>query len=204
MNNKCGQNENRELEYNYKTFIGVDEVGRGSLAGPVIAAAVFVKKDQIGEISGINDSKKISKKERERLYSIITSRYRYSFGIVNNKTIDKINILKASLLAMKKAVLGLSLKGDVIMVDGIYKIPNLEDNQITHKRGDQLFYSIAAASIIAKVKRDKIMTEYSSKYINYSFYKHSGYGTQKHKEEIIKNGLSNIHRKSFKIDLKTC
>lgn len=201
MYTRCGkvQKPVGELSYEYKTFIGVDEAGRGCLAGPVVAAAVYVKKNQVGEIIDIDDSKKLSPQKRLELYKEIISKYKYAVSIVDNKTIDKINILQASLLAMKKAIRKINIISEIILVDGPYKIPNILSLQKSEIKGDAKFYSIAAASIIAKVYRDRIMESYSKKYPNFSFYQHKGYGTVAHKNEIKSFGVLDVHRKSFKL-----
>jgi len=198
----CGKGRKKyeEDNFNLNTFIGVDEVGRGCLAGPVVAAAVFIDKNQVGEIDEVNDSKMLSSKKRNKLYFDITSKYKYSVGIVESKAIDKINILKASLLAMQKSIKKINLNADIILVDGLYKIPNINRVQKTEIKGDQRFYSIAAASIVAKVYRDDIMRKYSVKYPNFSFNNHKGYGTKAHKNEIKNFGVLDIHRKSFKLN----
>ncbi|MDA3839955.1 MAG: ribonuclease HII [Patescibacteria group bacterium] len=193
-------NLNKENNLNYRSFIGVDEVGRGCLAGPVVSAAVFVSKEQIGEIAEINDSKLVSKKKRDILYLEIINNYPFSIGLVSNIQIDKLNILNASLLSMKRALDKIKHKSEIVLVDGTYKIPGFLEKQQTQIKGDQNFYSIAAASIVAKVVRDKMMEVYSKKFPNYSFYQHKGYGTKLHKAEIVKFGTCNIHRKSFKLN----
>ncbi len=191
-------NLNKEKELSYESFVGVDEVGRGALAGPVLAAAVKVKYNQVGEIPEIYDSKVIPKKKREELAMLIKSQYPYSFGSVSNTKIDQINILNASLLAMRKAILKLEISNSLVLIDGAFKIPKQKYIQECYKKGDQIFYSIAAASIIAKVERDMIMERFESKHKNFAFSMHSGYGTKRHKEEIKNFGITEIHRKTFK------
>ena len=194
------KNQYKELKFKHKTFIGVDEVGRGCLAGPVTASAVFVKKEDIGKIEGINDSKKVSKKQRSILYEQIIKMHVCKTAFLDNDIVDKINIHNASLLAMKLAVQKIRKKTEVIIVDGIFNIPGIETNQKNFKKADESFYSVGAASIVAKVERDRIMDKYGKKYINYSFDSHKGYGTKAHKEEIRKFGVLKIHRKTFKLD----
>ena len=183
------KNQNTERKLKYKTFIGVDEVGRGCLAGPVTASAVFVKKEDIGKISGVHDSKKVSKKQREHLYEQIVNAHLYKTIFVDNVLVDRINIHNASLLAMKLSVENLRKKAELIIVDGCFDITDISDHQKSFKKADQLFYSVAAASIVAKVERDRLMEDLNVKYPNYSFAKHRGYGTRLHKEEIRKYGI---------------
>jgi len=197
----CGKvkKDYNELKLNYKTFIGVDEVGRGCLAGPVTATAVFVKKEDIGMISGINDSKKISPKQRILLYNKIKQNHLFSTVFVSNNLVDKLNIHKASLLAMRLAVRKLTKKAEVILVDGLFQITEIKAKQENYIKGDEKFYTISAASIVAKVERDRVMEKYNKKYPNFSFHKHKGYGTKNHKNEIKEFGILEIHRKSFKL-----
>lgn len=178
-----------------KIIAGVDEAGRGPLAGPVVAAAVIFPKEI--NLNGINDSKKINQTEREKLFDLIIENCLcYSISVETNKTIDKINILNASLQAMKKAVLSLKLNPDIILVDGNKAIPDLK-NSIPVIKGDSKCFTIAAASILAKVFRDKIMENYAKKYKLYSFDKNKGYPTKEHINAILKFGESRIHRKTF-------
>ena len=179
----------------YTYICGVDEAGRGPLCGPVVAAAVILKKD--AHIEGVNDSKKLSEKKREALYDVITKEaVAYSVGIVDEKTIDEINILEATRLAMKKAVEGLSIKAEFALIDAEKKVP-IDIPYTPIIKGDQLSESIAAASIIAKVTRDRMIEEMDEKYPEYNFAKNKGYGTREHTEAIKKYGLCEIHRKSF-------
>ncbi len=179
----------------YEYICGIDEAGRGPLCGPVVAAAVILKKDD--HIEGVNDSKKLSEKKREMLFEIIKERaVAYSVGIVDEKTIDEINILEATRLAMKKAVEGLKVKAEYALVDAEKKVPiNIPYTPII--KGDQLSESIAAASIIAKVTRDHMVLELDEKYPEYNFKKNRGYGTREHTDAIIKYGLCDAHRRSF-------
>ena len=172
---------------------GIDEVGRGALAGPVIAAAVILKNN----ISGLNDSKKLSPKKRSFFSDLIKDNSSYAFGSASNYEIDDINILNASLLAMKRAILNLSVKPDLVLVDGIHK-PDLDIEMEAIIGGDALKKEISAASIIAKVHRDNLMVEYDKSFPNYGFEKHKGYGTKEHLDSIKINGICSIHRKSFK------
>lgn len=176
-----------------KLIAGVDEVGRGCLAGPVIAAAVIFKN----KISGLKDSKKLSIKKRQELSLIIMENSHFSFGSASVKEIDRINILQASLLAMKRAILNLSVEPGKILIDGIYK-PDLNTDTQTIISGDSYIDEISAASIIAKVYRDNLMMQFDKEYPNFYFSSHMGYGTKLHKAAIKKFGITPIHRKSFK------
>jgi ribonuclease HII len=176
-----------------KLIAGVDEVGRGCLAGPVIAAAVILRNN----ISGLKDSKKLTKKKREELSLIIMQNSYFSFGSSSPKEIDKINILQASLLAMKRAILNLSVKPGKILIDGIHK-PDLNTDTQTIISGDSYIDQISAASIIAKVYRDNLMMQFDKEYPNFYFSSHMGYGTKMHKAAIKKYGITPIHRKTFK------
>ena len=172
---------------------GTDEVGRGALAGPVIAAAVILETN----IDGLDDSKKLSEKKRTNFSNSILENSIYAFGSASNDEIDNINILNASLLAMKRAILNLSVKPDLVLVDGIHK-PDLDIKMESIIGGDTLIKEIRAASIIAKVYRDNLMIEYDKSYPLYGFKNHKGYGTKQHLDLIKINGASSIHRKSFK------
>ena len=174
-------------------IVGVDEVGRGCLAGPVIAAAVILKNN----IPGLRDSKKLSKSKREELSSIIIQNSYYSFGSASVKEIDRINILQASLLAMKRAILNLSVEPGKILVDGTHK-PDLDIDTQTIVGGDSIVDEISAASIIARVYRDNLMMQFDKKYPDYYFSSHKGHGTKIHKAAIKKHGITPIHRKTFK------
>ena len=183
------------LDSKHKIIAGVDEAGRGPLAGPVVAAAVIFDNDII--IDQVNDSKKITEKNRELLYvTIIKQATDYSVGIVNEKTIDKINILQATMLAMKIAVDGLSTPPDLVLIDG-NKTFDSELNTVPIIKGDSLSFSIAAASIVAKVTRDKIMRTAAKKYPQYLWHKNKGYGTKEHIAAIKKHGPTPLHRISF-------
>ena len=174
---------------------GVDEVGRGPLAGPVVAAAVIIDINNIPD--GINDSKKLSKKNRLKISDEIKKHSIYSIAEASVKEIDEINILQASLLAMKRAIEGLAKKPMTILVDGKFKP---KTNFPTHSiiKGDSQSLSIAASSIIAKVYRDNLMRDFSKKYPEYLWEKNAGYGTKEHLLAIKKCGITPIHRKSFK------
>ncbi len=182
-------------EKGFGTVCGVDEAGRGPLAGPVYAAAVILPQGLV--IEGLNDSKKLSEKKREQLYDEITKNaVSWSVAFATEKEIDEINILQATFLAMKRAVEGLSPKADYVLVDG-NRMPPLEAQGETVIKGDSLSMSIAAASILAKVTRDRFMTELAQIYPQYRFDKHKGYGTKLHYELLAEHGVSEVHRKSF-------
>ena len=186
------------LEFDAKfspPFAGVDEVGRGPLAGPVVAAAVILDFLNIPE--GINDSKKISKIKRESINKEIINSSTISIGQASVVEIDKINILQASLLAMQRAVNGLRITPKIVLVDG-NNAPLVNIKTETIIKGDNHSLSIAAASIVAKVFRDKLMKNYSSQYPGYAWEKNSGYGTKEHLEAIKRLGVTPIHRTSFK------
>ena len=187
--------DNKYYSEGFINLVGVDEAGRGPLAGPVVAAAVIFKKNTF--IEGINDSKKIKEKERENLAEKIKQfALDYSYGIVNHNEIDRINILQASLKAMKIAVNKLSGKIDLILIDGNKSfISDLQTKTIV--KGDAKSFSIAAASILAKVKRDEIMRKAAKDFPEYFWENNKGYGTKKHVEAIKKFGYSNFHRKTF-------
>ena len=187
--------ENEARNNGYHVVCGVDEAGRGPLAGPVFAAAVILPQNLM--IDGLNDSKKLSEKKREILYDKIKNlALTYAVAFATEHEIDEINILNATFLAMKRAVAKLNLKPDIVLVDG-NKSPELEISTQTIVKGDSLSASIAAASILAKVERDRLMKNLSKKYPEYNFEKHKGYGTKMHIDLIKKYGPCEIHRKSF-------
>lgn len=196
-------NEEKKLfKQGYKLIGGIDEVGRGPLAGPVVAACVLMPSGFILEdkrLLGIKDSKKLSEKKREELFDVIMESFpAVGIGLCNHNTIDRINILEASFLAMKKSLGDLRTKPDYILVDGKFKIPNLSLEQKAIIKGDSLVLLIAAASIIAKVTRDRLMLLASEKYPQYGFAQHKGYGTKFHIEALQTFGPCSLHRKSFK------
>jgi ribonuclease HII len=176
-------------------IIGVDEVGRGPLAGPVTAAAVILN-DNIS-LDKINDSKKLSSLKRESIFNQIIINSKCAIGFATVSEIDKLNILQASLLAMKRSVESLKEKKAIILIDGKFSYDKNNENIKTFIKGDQLYPSIAAASIIAKVVRDRYMTLMSEKYQNYGWDKNAGYGTKKHILAIKEYGITPAHRKSF-------
>lgn len=181
----------------YRVIAGVDEAGRGPLAGPVVAAAVILKLDCY--IFGLNDSKLLSEKKREALYNEISSEaLSWAYDVVDEGSIDRINILRATELAMIGAVEKLKEKPDFVLVDAV-KLPQMNIPQHAVIKGDRLCASIAAASIMAKVTRDKIMTRYDLLFPEYGFKKHKGYGTREHIESIKKYGFCPIHRRSFSV-----
>ena len=188
-------------DLNFENVIGVDEAGRGPLAGPVVAAAVKLK-NYSEELDEINDSKKLTEKKREKLFDVIMEYFEVAVGISDVSIIDEINILNADFLAMRTAIADLKkkLKGKnfTILVDGNLKIRDYNGEQIPIVKGDSKSLCIAAASIIAKVTRDRLMVEISKTYPEYLFEKHKGYGTKAHIEAIKKYGpIEAIHRKSF-------
>ncbi len=186
-----------ELYYKegYINVAGIDEAGRGPLAGPVVAAAVIL--DRKKDVSGINDSKKLSEKKRNLLYSVITKEaLAIGIGVVDEATIDLINIKNATHLAMKKAIENLKLEPDFLLIDA-ESLKDIKIPQLAIIKGDCRCFSIAAASIIAKVERDRIIVSYESIYPGYGFARHKGYGTKEHFECIRKYGLLPIHRRTF-------
>jgi len=255
MDKHLFKTELKFISQGYEYVIGVDEAGRGPLAGPVVAAAVALRKnchsretcpqDSSGsgnpdwipgqarndkEFDLVRDSKLLSEKQREELYDFILENFDVGIGICDHKTIDRVNILQATYLAMKKAITDLNKKlykchshesgnpetknknwipafagmtkvriKKIILVDGNKVIPNLSMEQKSIIGGDKIVKSISAASIIAKVTRDRIMREYHKKYPMYDFAQHKGYGTKTHREMIKKHGFCGIHRRSFKV-----
>lgn len=180
----------------FNKICGIDEAGRGPLAGPVVVAAVVMPEDSM--IEGVNDSKKVSEKKREKLYDeIINSAIAWGVAIIDQKEIDDINILNATKKGLTTALMQLSEKPDIILVDALTGIDTLGIPYQSIIKGDAKSYSIAAASIIAKVTRDRIMRQWDEIYPKYGFEKHKGYGTKAHIEVIKNNGICPIHRKSF-------
>ena len=185
-----------EKEYEHLGYVcGIDEVGRGPFAGPVVACAVILPRDC--NILYINDSKKLSEKRREELYDIIIKEaVAYGIGIKDNNRIDEINILQATYEAMREAISNLSVKPDVLLNDAV-TIPGVDIKQVPIIKGDAKSISIGAASIVAKVTRDRMMAEFDEKYPGYEFAKNKGYGTAAHIEGLKKYGPCEIHRRSF-------
>lgn len=188
--------ENRLRDKDCKYIVGIDEAGRGPLAGPVVAAAVVLPSDCI--IYEINDSKKLSEAKRNQLYQkIISIAISYGVGIVDHHTIDRINIMNATFVAMRKAIQALSIDADFLLVDGNMRIPHVNTRQVAIPGGDSKSISVAAASIVAKVTRDRIVYNFSEMYPQYGFDRNKGYGTKDHIESIKKYGHCPLHRKTF-------
>ena len=194
--NNLKQIEDKLHERGFEKICGIDEAGRGPLAGPVVVAGVIMPQDSM--IEGVNDSKKVSEKKRELLYDkILSEAISYSVAIIGQDIIDDINILNATKQGVTSVVKGLDVKPDLIVIDALQHI---DTNGVPYEsiiKGDAKCYSIAAASIIAKVTRDRIMREWDEVYPQYGFIQHKGYGTSKHIEAIKEYGLSPIHRRSF-------
>ena len=188
--------EKEALKSGYSFVCGVDEAGRGPLAGPVCAAAVIL--DPSVELEGVNDSKKLSEKKREALFDVICQKaVAYSIAFATVEEIEEVNILNATYLAMNRALEGLSVKADFALIDGNRVPKDIKIDCQTVVKGDAKSLSIAAASILAKVTRDRLLLEYDEKYPQYNFAKHKGYGTAEHMEAIRKYGVSEVHRPSF-------
>lgn len=195
--------ENKLYEFDLEkgNVIGVDEAGRGPLAGPVVAAAA-VLKNYSPELDMINDSKKLSEKKREQIFENIENYFTVGVGIATVEEIDEMNILNATFLAMRRALeslkeQGIDLEKAKILVDGNHRIRECQLDQEPVIKGDGKSLSIAAASVVAKVTRDRIMVKIVEEYPDYEFEKHKGYGTKRHRELIIEKGPGAIHRKSF-------
>lgn len=187
--------ENEYREKGFDIICGVDEAGRGPLAGPVYAAAVILPSDCV--IEGLNDSKKLTEKKREALFDEIKEKaLAYGIASADEKEIDEINILNATFLAMKRAIALLSVKPDLALIDGNQK-PHTDIEEVTVIKGDAKSMSIAAASVLAKVSRDRFMLEMAEKYPQYEFARHKGYGTKLHYEKIAQYGVCDIHRRTF-------
>lgn len=196
QNLKQIEKEIYEKDKNINYICGIDEAGRGPLAGPVVVASVIMPKDSM--IEGVNDSKKISEKKREKLYEqILEEAISYGVGIIDQEEIDKINILNATKEGLTRSLKELKVRPDLILVDALTKIDTLGIPYTSIIKGDAKSYSIAAASIIAKVTRDRIMRQWDEVYPVYGFEKHKGYGTSAHIAAIKEYGLCSIHRKSF-------
>jgi ribonuclease HII len=188
----------------FALIAGVDEAGRGPLAGPVVAAAVTLKPEMVErffavkELKDIKDSKLVSEKKREELFEIIKNTFfEVGIGVCDHETIDRINIYQATFLAMKKALSALKTKPDYVMLDGRAIIPNLSLKQENIINGDAFVLSIAAASIIAKVTHDRLIAKLAEQYPQYGFLNHKGYGTREHLEALKKYGPAPFHRKTF-------
>ena len=191
------QYEHALIENGYQYVAGVDEVGRGPLAGPVVCAAVIMPLDEASLVVGVDDSKKLSEKKRELLAEQIKEKaLAYTIIEIDEKIIDEINILEATKLGMKRAIEELQIQPDAVLTDGNMTI-NITHPQKSVVHGDALSYSIGAASIIAKVHRDHKMVEFAKTYPDYGFDKNKGYGTAEHIKGIKEKGLCPIHRRSF-------
>lgn len=189
--------EREMLSLGAESIAGVDEAGRGPLAGPVVCAAVIMPLGAGALLEGVDDSKKIKEGERERLAALIRERaVAYNVCAIGNEEIDAINILEATRLCMKRAVEGLSVEPDIVFTDGNFAL-DIGIPQQNIVKGDALSYSIGAASILAKVYRDGLMREYDEIYPQYGFAAHKGYGTKAHEEAIREYGLCKIHRRTF-------
>ncbi|MBE6784422.1 MAG: ribonuclease HII [Ruminococcaceae bacterium] len=187
--------EHQAHEQGFQIVCGVDEAGRGPLAGPVCAAAVILPDGLV--IEGLDDSKKLTEKKRDALYDVICEEaISYGIAFASVEEIEEMNILQATFLAMKRAVESLNVKADLALVDGNQK-PPLDIQARTLVKGDAKSPSIAAASILAKVTRDRLMVEIAEQYPQYEFSKHKGYGTKLHYEKIMEHGISPVHRRSF-------
>lgn len=188
--------EKKHLNDNKKYIAGIDEAGRGPLAGPVACACVIMPLEDKDIIEGVNDSKKLTAKKREMLYDkIVEKAIAYKVVLVNESVIDEVNILNATKFGMMRALAEINVKPDVVLVDAVKLNTTYEQESIIH--GDALSYSIACASILAKVTRDRFVDEMSTLYPNYTFAKHKGYGTKQHINEIKTFGVLPVHRKSF-------
>ncbi|MCD6245835.1 ribonuclease HII [candidate division WOR-3 bacterium] len=188
--------ERKLWERNIRFVAGIDEVGRGPLAGPVVAASVVLPYGKIFE--GIDDSKKLSPDKREEMFHlIIENAVSIGIGYVDSMVIDKVNILRATLEAMKRAICNMNIVPDYLLIDGTYKLDGVPIFQNTVVKGDSKSQCIAAASIVAKVYRDRLMEGYDIEYPMYNFSKNKGYGTREHIEALMKYGPCKIHRFSF-------
>lgn len=193
--NKMCEYERNAYKEGCRLIAGIDEAGRGPLAGPVVAAAVILPEGIF--IEGLNDSKQLSPSQRDKLYDIVTENaVAYGIGIVDEKCIDEINILNATKKAMEMAVAGLKPQPDLLLLDAV-KLDKLALKQLSIIKGDTLSISIAAASIVAKVTRDRMIENMDTIYPQYGFSKHKGYGTKEHIDAIKKFGICPIHRLSF-------
>jgi ribonuclease HII len=193
--------EKEKFAAGYRLIAGVDEAGRGPLAGPVVAACVIVNPDFTitgSDLELVNDSKKLTAKKREQLFGLIKEKAAaVEISVISHEVIDRINILQASLLAMKKAIAACSLEPDLVLIDGNQPLPDFPIKQETIVGGDAAVFCIAAASIIAKVSRDFLMLAEDKKYPEYQFAKHKGYGTKLHLSLLEQYGPCPIHRRSF-------
>lgn len=185
-----------EKKYQNLVIAGIDEAGRGPLAGPVVCACVVMPFEKEKMIEQVNDSKQLSSKKREKLYDeIVKVALDYAIIEIDEKTIDEINILNATKLGMKRALESLKIKPDIVLIDAVKIDSDIRQENII--KGDTLSYNIAAASILAKVYRDRLMIKLSEKYPQYNFAKHKGYGTREHINALKIYGKCPIHRESF-------
>ena len=184
------------IKKGYKAIAGVDEVGRGCIAGPVTAAAVILNPQKIP--SGLNDSKKVSFKNREKIFQSIQDTCTFCVAHSSVEEIDQINILQASLLSMNRAILGLNIKPDFVLIDGNKRPEGLESKAETIIKGNSKSLSIAAASIVAKVTRDRFMSRLDKEFPGYDWSQNAGYPTKLHKSAILNIGITPYHRRSFK------
>lgn len=201
--------ENKYWKRGCRLIAGIDEAGRGPLAGPVVAGAVIVFPEIIKEIRKnplcklIRDSKMLSFRQREKAFDLITAHFPFGIGWSNHETVDRVNIMQAAFLAMKKALSDLKRKIDcdieIALVDGRNVIPNITLKQKNIVGGDKLVFSISAASVVAKVTRDRMMIKLHEKFPQYGFARHKGYGTKLHFEMLEKYGPCEVHRKSFRL-----
>lgn len=198
------QEEEKLWKKGHKVVIGIDEAGRGPLAGPVVAGAVFIPKKDFSRLRKnkfIRDSKELTPKKRKEVYEFLIGSVKWGTGVVSEKMIDRINIFQATRLAMKKAIKDFEkrnkIKTDFVILDGMMKI-DIEQKQKSIIKADKKVLSCSAASIIAKVTRDEMMIKYDKKYPLYNFKQHKGYGTREHAKKLKKHGPCPIHRKSFK------
>lgn len=190
------QYENKFLSEGKKLIAGIDEAGRGPLAGPVCVAMVIMPLDEDSIIEGVNDSKKLTEKKREQLFDeIISKALAYHIEFIDEETIDSINILNATKLGMLTCINSIELKPDIVLIDAVPISSEIETLSII--KGDALSYSIACASILAKVSRDRLMLELDKKYPSYGFAKHKGYGTKVHIDNLKTYGKCPCHRNSF-------
>ena len=188
--------EKQALAKGYKSIIGIDEAGRGSWAGPVVAAAVYFYP-KIIRPTGITDSKLLTAAQRDQYYVWLKNNARFGVGIVSSRVVDRIGIVPATKRAMAQAVKKLKLKPDYLLIDAV-KLPELAIDQLPLIKGDQKSWSIAAASIIAKVTRDRLMVKFHQQYPQYHFDRHKGYGTKLHMQSLSQYGVCPIHRLSYR------
>ena len=194
--NKLKEEELELYNSGFNYICGIDEAGRGPLAGPVVVASVVLPKDSM--IEGVNDSKRVSEKRREKIYEeIVKEAISYGIAIIDEKEIDEINILRATKKGVTECIKNLKIKPDIILIDALEGIDTLQIPYKSVIKGDAKHYSISAASIIAKVTRDRIMRQYDLIYPEYGFLQNKGYGTAKHIQAIKEKGICEIHRKTF-------